>query len=111
MATLIYSYVHVYIYIGGLQESRSITHHLPKNLHNHKIHSPTAISAFVKESIFSAVTASPRLTAEDLAAGRGLQFIPGAVDNAATSKDKIRGIRRKALEHFGHQKGSDNQPG
>ena len=76
-----------------------------KNLHNHKIHSPTAISAFVKESIFSAVTASPRLTADDLAAGRGLQFIPGAVDNAATSKDKIRGIRRKALEHFGHQKG------
>ena len=66
-----------------------------KNLHNHKIHSPTAISAFVKESIISAVTASPRLTADDLAAGRGLQFIPGAVDNAATSKDKIRGIRRK----------------
>ena len=51
------------------------------------------------------MTASPRLTADDLAAGRGLQFIPGAVDNAATSKDKIRGIRRKALEHFGHQKG------
>ena len=54
----------------------------------------------------SAVTASPRLTADDLAAGRGLQFIPGAVDNAATNKDKIRGIRRKALEHFGHQKGT-----
>ena len=30
MATLIYSYVRVYIYIGGLQESRSITYHLPK---------------------------------------------------------------------------------
>ena len=69
-----------------------------KNLHNYKIHSPTANSAFVKESIFSAVTASPHLTADDLAAGRGLQFIPGAVDNAATSKDKIREIRRETTE-------------
>lgn len=62
----------------------------------------------MKESIISAVTASPRLTADDLAAGRGLQFIPGAIDNAATNKDKIRGIRKKALEHFGHQKGNIN---
>ena len=54
------------------------------------------------------MTASPLLTADDLAAGGGLQFIPRAVDNPATSKDKIRGIRRKALEHFGHQKGIRN---
>ena len=60
----------------------------------------------MKESIISAVTASPQLTANDLAAGRGLHFIPGAIDNAATNKDKIRGIRKKALEHFGHQKGN-----
>ena len=45
--------------------------------------------------------ASPHLTADDLVAGRRLQ---GAVNNAATNKDKIRGIQRKAVEHFGHQK-------
>ena len=89
MAILIYISC---LHIGGLQELQSITHRLPKIYTIIKIHSPTAISSFVKESIFSAVTASPRLTADDLAAGRGLQFIPGAVDNAATSKDKIRGI-------------------
>lgn len=77
-------------------------------MHNHKIHSPSAVSTFVKESIISAVIASPRLTADDLAAGRGLQFIPGAIDNAATNKDKLRGIRKTALEHFGHQKGNKN---
>ena len=75
-------------------------------MHNHKIHSPSAVSTFVKESIILAVIASPRLTADDLAAGRGLQFIPGAIDNAATNKDKLRGIRKTALEHFGHQKGN-----
>ena len=89
-------------WIAGITVNNSAS---SKNLHNHKIHSPNAISTFVKESIVSAVTASPRLTADDLAARRGLQFIPGAVDNAATNKDKIRGIRKKALEHFGHQKG------
>ena len=41
------------------------------------------------------MTASPHLTADDLAAGRGLQFIPGAVDNVATNKEKIRGIEGK----------------
>lgn len=71
----------------------TVTNSLPsKNLHNHKIHSPSSVSVFVKESILSAVAASPRLTTDDLAAGRGLQFIPGAVDNAATNKDKIKGI-------------------
>ena len=62
----------------------------------------------MKESIISAVIGSPRLTADDLAAGRGLQFIPRAIDNAVTNKDKLRGIRKTALEHFGHQKGSKN---
>jgi len=47
------------------------------------------------------------LTADDLAAGRGLQFVPGAVDTAATSKDKLRVIRKKALEDGGHRKGTD----
>ena len=62
----------------------------------------------MKESIISAVIASPCLTADDLAAGRGLQFIPGATDNAAMNKDKLRGIRKTALEHFGHQKVNKN---
>ena len=59
----------------------------------------------MKHSIVSAVSASPRLTTDDLAAGRGLQFVPGAVDTAATSKDKLRAIRKKALEDGGHRKG------
>ena len=95
-------YVHRWIAGIIVNNSPSIS---SNNLCNHKFHSPNAISAFVKESIFSAVTASPRLTGNDLAAGRVLQFIPGAVDNVATNKDKIRGIQRKTLENCGHQKG------
>jgi len=78
---------------------------LTKNLHNHSIPSPSVVSTFVKHSIVSAVSASPRLTTDDLAAGRGLQFVPGAVDTAAASKDKLRGIRKKALEDGGHRRG------
>ena len=62
----------------------------------------------MKENIISAVIGSPHLTADDLAAGRGLQFMPGAIDNAATNKDKLRGIQKLALEHFGHLKGNKN---
>jgi len=76
-----------------------------KNLHNHSIPSPSVVSTFVKHSIVSAVSASPHLTTDDLAAGRGLQFVPGAVDTAAASKDKLRGIRKKALEDGGHRSG------
>ena len=77
-----------------------MTHHpLPKTL---------KFIAQVQSLRLSAVIASPRLTADDLAAGRGLQFIPGVIDNAAMNKDKLRGIRKMALEHFGHQKGNKN---
>jgi len=76
-----------------------------KNLHNHKIPSPSVVSTLVKHSIISAVSASPRLTTDDISAGRGLQFVPGAVDTAATSKEELRAIRKKALEDGGHRKG------
>ena len=76
-----------------------------KNLHNHNIPGPSVVSTFVKHSIVLVVSASPRLTTDDLAAGRGLQFVPGAVDTAAASKDKLRGIRKKALEDGGHRRG------
>ena len=36
------------------------------------------------------MTALPHLTADDLANGKGLQFIRGAIDNAVTNEDKIR---------------------
>jgi len=39
------------------------------------------------------------------AKGRELQFVPRAVDTAATSKDKLQIIREKALEDGGHRKG------
>ena len=100
----VYNTLYIYIcrWVAGIVINNSSP---TKNHHNHKIPSPSVVSTFVKHNIVSAVSASPRLTADDLAAGRGLQFVPGVVDTAATSKDKLRVIRKKALEDGGHRKG------
>ena len=54
------------------------------NLHNHPIHASSKIAQCVKEKISAAVIANPALTPLDIAHGKGMGFIPSAVDKAST---------------------------
>lgn len=68
-------------WIGGVvrcQKSPS------KNLHNHTIHAASKITQHVKERISDAVAANSTLTPSDIACGKGLGFIPSAVDSASS---------------------------
>ena len=73
-------------WIGGIircQKSPS------DNLHNHRIHAVNKITQFVKEKISDAVSANPALTPFDIACGKGLGFIPSAVDSASSHTGKV----------------------
>ena len=60
-----------------------------KNFHNHKIHSATKIAQCVREKISKAVLTNPALTPTDISCGKGLGFIPSAVDGASSHSDKL----------------------
>ena len=60
-----------------------------ENLHNHKIHAANKISQSVKEKISDAISSNPALTPSDIACGKGLGFIPSAVDGASSHTGKV----------------------
>ena len=60
-----------------------------ENLHNHKIHAASKISQSVKEKICNAISSNPALTPSDIACGKGLGFIPSAVDVASSHTGKV----------------------
>ena len=59
------------------------------NLHNHKIHSSFRIAQCVKEKICTAVANNPALTPTEIAIGKGIGFIPSAMDEASSHSGKI----------------------
>ena len=65
------------------------------------------VSSIVRNKIATAVPDNPRLTTNDLVVGRGLGFVPSAIDTASVNKDRlmIRSIRKTALEKGGNQRG------
>lgn len=63
---------------------------LTTNLHNHPIHGPIKIAKCVKESISKAVSLNSSLKPVDISHGKGLEFVPGVVDQASTHTDRIR---------------------
>ena len=72
------------------------------NLHNHLLHGATKISQCIKSKIDSAVTADPSLTPySDIASGKGLGFLPAAVDGASCHSGKVSLIIKKAKERKG----------
>lgn len=60
-----------------------------KNLHNHKVHSASKIAQCIKEKINDAVSNNPALTCTDISCGKGLGFIPSAVDSACSHSGKV----------------------
>ena len=71
------------------------------NFHNHRIHSATKISQCVREKISSAVLANPALTPSDVCCGKGLGFIPSAVDCASCHIGKVSQEVRKTKQKNG----------
>ena len=59
------------------------------NLHNHEIHAPSRIAQCIKEKITDAISANPALTPSEIACGKGLGFIPSAVDGASSHTVKV----------------------
>ena len=72
-----------------------------ENLHNHKIHAANKISQSVKEKISDAISSNPALTPSDIACGKGLGFIPSAVDGASSHTGKVSQEIRKTKQKRG----------
>ena len=73
-------------WIGGIIRAEKCT---TSNLHNHALHGCIKISQCVKDKIATAVTLNPALTPTDVAAGKGMGFIPSAVDVASSHLGKV----------------------
>ena len=85
----------VYVYPADRQDKRrwigGIVRHqkdLSKNLHNHVPPSETKIAQCVKE-INKAIASNPTLTASDISLGKGLGFVPCAVDVASSHLGRV----------------------
>ena len=73
-------------WFGGLvRRQKSAT----DNLHNHKLHAANRIAQCIKERIGAAVSTNPALTRSDIACGKGIVFIPSAVDGASSHTGKV----------------------
>ena len=59
------------------------------NLHNHKLHGAFKICTLVQNKICEAVQSNPTLTATDVSCGKGIGFIPSAVDSASSHLGRI----------------------
>ena len=68
------------------------------NLHNHPMHGASKISAHVSTTISQAVKANPSLTPSDIQTGKGIGFIPAAVDGASSHLGKISRIVSKTRQ-------------
>ena len=71
------------------------------NVHNHRIHSATKIAQCVREKINNAILANPALTPSDISCGKGLGFIPSAVDGASSHSGKVSQEVRKTKQKSG----------
>ena len=67
----------------------SISNGSNRNLHNHKIHGSNKIAQCIKEKINNAISANPALTPSEIAYGKGIGFIPSAVDQASSYTRKV----------------------
>ena len=85
-------------WFGGIvrcQKSPSLS------VHNHRIHSATKIAQCVREKINNAILANPALTPSDISCGKGLGFIPSAVDGASSHSGKVSQEVRKTKQKSG----------
>ena len=76
-------------WIGGLLRCQKGS---TNNLHNHPLHGATKIADCIKSKISEAIHINPSLTPSDIAQGKGLPFIPSAVDGASSHIGKVAQI-------------------
>ena len=74
---------------------------VPLNIHNHKIHGSCKIAQCIKSKICDAICANPALTPSEVACGKGLGFIPAAVDGASSHTGKVSHEIRKTKQMKG----------
>jgi hypothetical protein len=82
-------------WFGGSEKTQST------NLHNHRVHGSCKIAQCIKEKISTAVSINPTLKPSEIARGKGLGFIPSAVDGASIHSEKVTQEIRKALSKRG----------
>ena len=85
-------------WIGGIVRCQKSP---TENFHNHKIHPANKIAQCVKEKIGHAISVNPTLTPSDIASGKGLGFIPSAVDGASNHTGKVSLEIRKTKQKRG----------
>ena len=71
------------------------------NLHNHKLHAANRTAQCIKERIGAAVSTNPALTPSDIACGKGIGFIPSAIDGASSHTGKVSHEIRKTKKRKG----------
>ena len=72
-----------------------------QNLHNHSLPPPSTIAQCIKEKISRAIQLNPTLKPSDIACGRGVGFVPSAVDSACSHLGKVSREVQKAKEAAG----------
>ena len=82
-------------WFGGIIRSQKAP---SENLHNHKVHSSTKIAQCVKEKINDAISANPTLTPSEIACGKGVGFIPSAIDLASSHTGKVLQVIKKTKQ-------------
>ena len=71
------------------------------NIHNHNIHGARKIAECIKEKISDAVCANPALTPSEISCGKGLGFLPSAVDGASSHTGKVSHEIKKTKQKKG----------
>ena len=70
-----------------------------ESLHNHRMHSSSKICSKVKEMISNATELNPQLTPSQIAKGRGVCAIPGAIDRASNHIGRLsREVKKAKLQ-------------
>ena len=85
-------------WIGGLIRCPKAS---VQNLHNHAVPPPSTIAQCIKEKISQAIQLNPTLKPSDIACGKGVGFIPSAVDSACSHLGKVSREVQKTKEATG----------
>lgn len=69
---------------------------LKGSLHNHNVHAPSHLLTKTQEDIQNAAVANVTLKPSEMCRGKGLGYIPAAVDSASANIDRISNVMCKA---------------
>lgn len=73
-------------WIGGIVQNQKCD---ANNLHNHELHGTFKICNLVREKISNAVQSNVSLTPTDISQGKGIGFVPSAIDTASAHLGRV----------------------